>query len=145
MSEINFTAIFYRHSAERKLIRTWWRIPFSLNSMCEHSPRLWWPCLHPVLSLAVASTPAAHHFPFICPYTYKTRSALRCFGTTQPGRLRAARNAQVCFYYSCRRNTISSRAWFHQRRGEEQIGPEPGYISSNQTFRKGKMSWRHQS
>lgn len=34
------------------------------------------------------------------------------------GRLRAPCNAQVCFYYSCWWNTISSSAWFHRRRGD---------------------------
>lgn len=54
------------------------------------------------------------------------------------GRLRAPCNAQVCFYYSCWWNTISSSAWFHQRRGD---GLSPGYISSNQTFQGEKNEW----
>lgn len=59
-------------------------------------------------------------------------------GPAPAGRLRAPCNAQVCFYYSCWWNTISSSAWFHQGRGD---GLSPGYISSNQTFQGEKNEW----
>lgn len=45
------------------------------------------------------------------------------------GGLRAPCNAQVCFYYSCLGNAISSSAWFH--RGEETAPARLYFFQSN--------------
>lgn len=77
------------------------------------------------LSLHCQPSPAWSPFPFVCWDNYKnlSRGRVGFFAQLSPaGRLRAPCNVQVCFYYSCWGNTISSSAWFH--RGEE-IGPGP--------------------
>lgn len=83
------------------------------------------PGLQPTLSRRVAFPSLVTRFRLSAGITIKIcqEAGVGFFAQLGPaGRLRAPCNAQVCFYYSCWGNTISSTAWFH--RGEE-IGPSP--------------------